>query len=185
MIGELPTALEVGGISYPIRSDYRVALLIFQAYEDPELSAEERNLICIRCLYEDVCKIPRADLGEALQKAFWFLDGGDIPSVDNHVKTFDWEQDEKMIFSEVNKVSGFEVRAAGYLHWWTFLGYFSGIGEGLLSTIMSIRNKRAKGKKLEKWEKEFICEHHDMINFRQKLTKEEQEELDFVNGLFE
>ena len=185
MIGELPTSLEAGGVKYAIRSDYRIALLIFQAYEDPELTQQEKHMTCIRCLYEDWQQIPRNDLADALKSAFWFLDGGDMPKKDQHAKTLDWEQDEKMVFSAVNKTAGFEVRAVEYLHWWTFLGYFAETGEGLLSTVMSIRNKRAKGKKLDKWEEEFLREHRNLIEIRRRLTKEEQAENDFVDSLFE
>lgn len=185
MIGELPTSLEAGGVKYPIRSDYRIALLIFQAYEDPELTQQEKHMTCIRCLYEDYTQIPENDIADALKAALWFLDGGDMPKSDNHVKTFDWEQDEKMIFSGVNKVAGFEVRSEEYLHWWTFLGYFSEMGEGLFSLITNIRSKRAKGKKLEKWEQDFYREHYSMIEIRRRLSKEEQAEQDFVDSLFE
>lgn len=185
MIGELPTSLEGSGIRYPIRSDYRVALIIFQAYDDPELTQQEKHMTCIRCLYEDWTQITSDDLVEALKAAFWFLDGGDMPKYEQHVKTFDWEQDEKMIFSGVNKVAGQEVRADEYLHWWTFLGYFSETGDGMLSTVMNIRSKIAKGKKLEKYEEEFVREHPELIELRRKLTKEEQAEIDFVNSLFE
>ena len=55
--------------------------------------------------------------------------------------------DEAIIFPANNKAAGCEVRAVLYLHWWTFLGYFGEIVEGLFSTIMSIRHKRAEGKK--------------------------------------
>ena len=38
MIGVLPKALVVNGISYPIYSDYRVALLIFDMCDDDDIS---------------------------------------------------------------------------------------------------------------------------------------------------
>lgn len=185
MIGELPTSLKIGGLSYPIRSDYRIALLIFQAYEDPELSQAEKHMTCIRCLYDDWTLIPKSSLPDALSAAFWFLDGGDIPKVENHVKTLDWEQDERIIFPAVNKTAGCEVRSVEYMHWWTFLGYFAETGEGLLSTVMNIRSKRGKGKTLEKWEKDFVREHSELIEIRRRLTKEEQAENEFVDSLFD
>ena len=51
MIGTLPRALEVDGVNYAIRSDYRVALLIFEAYNDPELNESARHSACLECLY--------------------------------------------------------------------------------------------------------------------------------------
>ena len=78
MIGKLPTTLNVNGIDRAIRSDFRVALLIFQAYNDPELSEQEKTLVMLDCLYEDLESIPPADIEEACKQAVWFLDGGTI-----------------------------------------------------------------------------------------------------------
>ena len=51
------------------------------------------------------------------------------------------------------------------------------IGECTFATIVSIRAKKQKGKKLEKWEEEFYRENYDKVNLPQKLTKEEEEFL--------
>ena len=100
-------------------------------------------------------------------------------------KIIDWEQDERLIFPAINKAAGFETRSVRYLHWWSFLGLFGEIGEGLLSTVLSIRQKKAKGKKLEKWESEFLREHKDTVLLKKKYTKEEQEERDKINALLD
>ena len=44
------------------------------------------------------------------------------------------------------------LRAEKYMHWWTFLGYFMEVEDGLFSQVLSIRQKKARHKKLEKWE---------------------------------
>lgn len=180
MIGSLPKSLAVGGREYEIRSDFRVALLIFEAFADPELRLDEKARVCVECLYEELPE----NFEEAYRQAAWFLDGGDIPkSKPLRKKTLDWKQDESMIFSAVNKVAGREIRALDYMHWWTFLGYFSEIGESMLSQVLSIRTKKAKGKKLEKWEKEFYNEHRELIDIRQSYSAEEQAEIDRLNKL--
>ena len=76
----------------------------------------------------------------------------------NH-KLIDWEQDSQIICSAINKVANKEVRAEPYIHWWTFMGYYSAVGESLLSTIVSIRDKIVRGKKLEKHERIFRQEN--------------------------
>lgn len=179
MIGYLPKSLEVDGEVYPIRSDFRTALLIFEAFNDVELNAAEKVRVCLECLY----KKPPENLEQAYEKALWFLDGGDIPKSKVSKKTFDWKQDESLIFSAVNKSAGFETRAVKYLHWWTFLGYFCEIGDGLFSQVLNIRNKKAKGKKLEKWEQEFYKEHKELITLKQVYTEEEKTEIDRLNNL--
>lgn len=180
MIGCLPKSLNVNGNDYPIRSDYRVALLIFQAFEDNELNGYEKLAVCIECLYAEI----PPDTEEAYKKAIWFLDGGDMPkSQKAPKKIIDWKQDEHYMFSALNKAAGKEIRELDYMHWWTFLGLFSEMGEGLYSQIINIRRKKAKGKKLEKYEQDFYRENKELIDIRPNYTKEEQAELDFINEL--
>ena len=184
MIGELPETLTVGGKAYPIRSDFRAALIIFQALDDPELDGREKAAVMAESLYERPEEIPAELFPEALERASWFLDGGDMPKTELHARTLDWEQDEGMIFAAVNKTAGFEVRSVKYMHWWTFLGYFSESGDTLLSTVMHLRQKLARGKKLDKWEQEFIAGHRSLVMIKRKKTEEEKAEEDFVNSLF-
>ena len=182
MIGILPKSLEIGDTEYKIRSDFRVALLIFEAFNDIELTDSEKIKVCLECLYEEIPD----DMETAYKKAVWFLDGGDIPkSKPLRKKTFDWKQDESLIFSAVNKSAGFETRSAEYIHWWTFLGYFSEIGDGLFSQVLNIRSKKAKGKKLEKWELEFFSEHRELIELKQVYSAEEQAEIDRLNAILQ
>lgn len=180
MIGYLPKSLEIDGEQYEINSDFHIALLIFEAYNDAELSNYGKTLVCLKCLYKE---IPQ-NAEEALKKAVWFLDGGDMPkSKQAPVKLMDWEYDQPIYFPAVNKVAGYETRTTEYLHWWSFLGLFNEIGEGLYSQIMNIRSKLAKHKRLDKFEKEFYDSHKALINIQEKLSPEEQEELDFIKNL--
>ena len=181
MIGQLPTTITINGTDWAIRSDFRVALLIFQAFGDPELNDPEKCEIMLDCLYEDSDMLPVDDLVEAQHKALLYLDGvSDEATAGNQKKDgrkmLDWVQDEQMIFSAVNKVAGCEVRSLEYMHWWTFLGYFYEIGEGLFSNVLHIRQKRMSGKKLEKHEIEFYRKNKDIIDLKSRLTEEEQKE---------
>ena len=88
----------------------------------------------------------------------------------------DWDQDADIIIPAINRVAGTgDVRAMPYLHWWTFLGYYMEIGESLFSNIVQIRQKKAKRKKLEKWEQEFYRENKKLIDIKAKLSEEEEE----------
>ena len=87
-------------------------------------------------------------------------------------KVIDWEQDAPMICSAVNKVAGKEIRAEEYIHWWTFMGYYMAIGESALSTVVGIRHKILKGKKLEKYEQEFKRENSQYFVWNSKTTEE-------------
>ena len=186
MIGELPKSININGTDRAKRSDLRTSLLIFQGYKDVELTEQEKVMVMLECLYFE--SISDGDYQEATEKAVWFLDGGSQSATTENKsqktkKLMDWEQDEQMIFSAVNKVAGFEVRAKDYLHWWTFLGFFNEIGEGLFSTVIGIRQKQAKGKKLEKYEQEFVRENKGLVTLKEKLSAEEQAEIDRLNAL--
>lgn len=185
MIGRLPKTLNVGGIQRDIRTDYRDALVIFTAYNDVELTNDEKTQVMLECLYIDFNDIDPQYYSEAIEKGVWFLDGGTM-FVDKSVqskKVMDWEQDEQLIFPAINKVAGFETRAVEYMHLWTFLGFFCEIGEGLFSTVLSIRQKKNKGRKLEKHEEEFYRENKHLIDIEAKLTEQEQAEKDYWNKI--
>ncbi|MGN0615097.1 Gp15 family bacteriophage protein [Ruminococcus flavefaciens] len=175
MIGELPKALDVNGKTYAINSDFRNILTIFEAFNDSDLTNEEKAFVCIMRLYRT--EIPSADIEEAIRKAYWFCDGGDMPKTKpEKVKTLDWKHDEQIIFPAISKTAGVvDIRELPYMHWWTFLGCFGEIGEGLFSTVMHIRQKKAQGKSLDKWEKEFYNKNKELVKL---ITPEEQAEID-------
>lgn len=186
MIGELPESLEIGGKPYRINADFRVILNIFQAFDDPELTEREKCFVCVKNLYQDFESIPESDLQTAINRAYWFVGGGNIPEKsDSSTKVVDWEQDESLYFPAINKVAGFETRSVKFLHWWTFLGYFNEIGEGLFSQVLHIRNKKSRGKKLEKWENEFIRNNRNLVEIKTKYTKQEQENQKKILALFD
>ena len=163
MIFDLPTTLSFGGREWAINSDFRDVLRTLAAFEDPDLTDGEKAFVCLHNLYPDLADIPEGELQAAFDAAVGFIDHGqgtDGPAP----RTMDWTQDAPLIFPAVNKAAGFEVRAADYVHWWTFLGYFMEIRGSAYATVLGLRGKRARGKKLEKNEQEFwrcnraICE---------------------------
>ena len=85
-------------------------------------------------------------------------------------------QDFPMIIAPINRVAGRDVRALPYMHWWTFIGYYMEIGDCTFSTILDIRRKLRKHKKLEKWEREYYDENRELIEFKSAhLTDDEDE----------
>lgn len=191
MIGALPETLTVGERVYPIHSDYRNVLQVFEAFQDPELYPEEKHIVSIFLLFKDfTCAddVEAAveegfDAEEAVRQIAWFISAGKPESEKNDLPNYSWKQDEQMIFAAVNKVAGTETRELSYLHWWTFLGYFNEVGEGTFSFIVSIRNKLNDGKKLEKHEEEFYSKNRKLVKIQPILTEEEQEQEDAYSAL--
>lgn len=62
------------------------------------------------------------------------------------------------------------------MHWWTFLAYYGAIGKSTLSTVINLRSKLITGKKLEKYEKEFIAQNPQYFDWDSSTV--EQKELD-------
>lgn len=193
MIGALPEILTVGGEEYPIRSDYRNVLQVFEAFQDPELYTEEKHIISIYLLFKDFTCADDVDAAvedgfdaeEAVRQISWFIAAGRPERDDKILPTYSWSQDEQMIFAAVNKVAGTETRDLPYLHWWTFLGYFNEVGEGTFSFIVSIRDKLNNGKRLEKHEKEFLAKNRELVEIKPVLTQEEQEQEDAYKSLLD
>ena len=107
-------------------------------------------------MYDDFKEMPKQLYEEACIKANQFMECHDRSDDKKNPKLINWEKDEHMIFPAINKAAGCEVRSVEYMHWWTFLGYFESVdNECLWAYVLSIRQKKARGKKLEKYEEEF------------------------------
>ena len=189
----LPTSLNVGGRNYTIRTDYRVILDILTAMNDPDIFEPgmteeekqlERALTMLQIFYIDFDTMPSSDWQEASEKACEFIDCGIKDDGKQKPRLIDWEQDAPVIVPAVNKVCGKDVRSVKYMHWWTFFGYYMEIGECTLSTIVSIRDKKRRGKKLEKWEQEFYRNNKKLVDLKTKKIERSEEEKEALRKLF-
>lgn len=177
---ELPTSISVNNTEYAIRTDYRAVMDLLTAFSDKEMLGESedetniiRALLVLNILFID--EVKPEDQNEAIKKAIEFIDMGIESSRDVKKPTLmDWDQDAPLIIPAINKVLGREIRADKYMHWWTFLSAYMEIGECSFTHIINIRDKKAKGKKLEKWELEYIQEHKEIVLLKEKLTENEQ-----------
>ncbi len=177
---DLPTSAIVGGTEYPINADFRDILEIFRYLDDPDTPEYLRWKIAIALFYDG--EIPEEHLQEAMEYLADFItckQADEKPSP----KLLDWEQDAQDIVADVNKVAGMEIRAVPFLHWWTFLSYFNAIGEGQLSTLVSIRDKLRRGKPLEKWEKEYYRKNKERVDLKTRYSAEELAERERLNKL--
>nr|DAU94492.1 MAG TPA: hypothetical protein [Caudoviricetes sp.] len=185
MLGMLPQTLNINGRAYKIRSDYRDILQIIAAFGDKELSDEEKAYVCLKRLFIAMESIPKSDYQDAYKAAVTFIECH-ISDRKPSPKVVNWEKDEQLIFPAINKVAGMEVRAVPYMHWWTFLGYFQSIDrEDIWGFILTIRQKRAKGKKLEKYEKDFLNANRDIceVEFREEKATTEDSLAKMFNEL--
>lgn len=167
---QLPTRTQLGDQHYDLRTDYRELLQIIDCLEDPDLPEIVRWLVALELFYEQT--VTAAHRQAAMEYLAWFLRGG-APEDAPGPKLLDWQQDADAIVAGVNRVAGQEVRSLAYLHWWSFLSFFHGIGEGQLSTLVTIRDKLARGKKLESWEKDFYRENKQKVDLKRRCSQAE------------
>ncbi len=176
----LPETALIGDTEYALNTDYRDILEIMGYLNDPDTPEYLRWQIAVALFFEG--DIPAKDMQAAMEYLAAFISCGEKDAKPGP-KLLDWEQDALAIVADVNKVAGREIRSLPYLHWWTFLAYFQAIGEGQLSTIVSIRDKLRRGKKLEKWEQEFYRENKSRVDFKKKYSAEELVEQERLQKL--
>lgn len=176
---DLPFTLTVDGEDKEINCDFRSIIDIYAALNDPELSKQEKLHVFLYNFYVDDYRT-FVDLETALKQAKWFMDWGkNYEHQDAPVKLMDWEQDYNMIISAVDKnIKTVEsVLELPFMHWWTFLSKLAERGECQLTTVLMIREKMAKGKPLEKFEKEILRENQDIIILKSKADTDFEKEL--------
>lgn len=168
----LPTSVAVCGVRYEIRSDYRAVLDICTALQDPELTGEDRVIIALDIFYPAFENMPPEHYREAVEWCYWFINcGREGKDEKKSPKLVDWEQDFQYIVAPINRVTGQEIRALEYMHWWTFMAAFNEIGDCTFAQIVRIRNMKAKGKRLDKSDQEWYRRNRDIVDIKRQYTE--------------
>lgn len=148
-------------------------LEIITMLNDPELSDEDKAEGMIEMFYEQPENI--TDLKAAIAACYDFMDAGRKPGKKSP-KLVDWEQDFEYIIAPVNRVLNREAREDTPLHWWTFLSAYMEIGNDcMFSQIVTIRDKLARGKKLEKYERDWYNRNKETVTIRTHYSDEEED----------
>lgn len=176
----LPKSVRIGGIRYRIRSDFRAIIDILIALGDPELEDSEKMEVMYRIFYVDWNKIPYKHKLEALEKASKFIDMNTSSEKRINVRIMDWEQDASILIPAINDTLGYEIRECEYLHWWTFMGGYMSMKDSIATMVISIRQKQAENKQLEKWEKDFVSKNRAMVELKNKYSKEQKKEMERI-----
>ena len=161
----LPESVEIAGEEYPIRTDYRCILDILTDLSDPEADGQERALALLIGLYPE----------EAVEAGLRFIkcDGEEAPH--KAPRLVDWEQDYSLMIAPINRVLGREVRAAEYLHWYTFLAAYCEIGDCTFAQVVRIRDRLSRGKPLDRSDREWYRKNRHLVDFKRKYTEAEDE----------
>ena len=73
---ELPASLNISGVDFSTRTDFRAIIDILIAMNDPELDEQAKAVVMLQILFENWQSIPVERLDEACQKASEFIDCG-------------------------------------------------------------------------------------------------------------
>lgn len=182
---DLPKTVDIDGEKYNIRYDFRVILEIIIMLTDPDLTDDDKAEALIDMFYCDPDDI--YDIKAAVDACYRFIDGESQTPTKKGPRLTDWKQDFEYIIAPVNRVLGYESRAVDYdidnntggVHWWTFMAAYMEIGgDCLFSQIVSIRDKQARGKKLDKYERDWLRRNSDLVKIRTVYSSKENDLLD-------
>lgn len=165
----LPTQAVIEDRVYEIHTDYRDILELLRWLDGtaaPDLDRGERWYVAMRLFYPDFPAMLRQDWPAATHFLTEFLSAGRPEPARPGPRLMDWQQDAPLIAAGISRATGQDVRALPYLHWWSFLSWFDAIGEGTFATVVALRDKLRRGKKLESWELEFYRTHRAAVDLR-------------------
>ena len=178
MIYDLPKTVFLRDTEVRIRWDYKSILDICIALGDQNLSDNEKGLVALNIFYPDFDSISPVDYQEALEKCFWFINCGNEDTGPKSPKLVDWEQDFQMLCAPINRIVGKEIRGLNDFHWWSFISaYYEIGGDCTFAQIVSIRDKNARGKPLDKFEREWYRRNRNLVDFKSQYTDAEQDLL--------
>lgn len=176
LVEQLPDAVEIDGQAVPIYTDFRDCLRIILAFEDPELTNLEKQVILIENLYPEKPE----NLQAALEQGVKFLDGGQAGDDEGEYspRVYSFSTDAGFIFSAFRQTHGIDLETAE-LHWWKFLALFMDLGaETTFCNLVSLR-KRVKTGKATKEERRAAREIGDLFDIQEldNRTLEEKEQV--------
>ena len=125
LLNALPSAVEIGGIRYPINSDFRAGI----AFECSKMNTEEEICKILTLYFGD--NFPE-DLRGALEAIANFYSCGEkrektTPSPKGK-RAYSFEDDSEIIFSDFWREYNIDLSQES-LHWWAFRALLSGLSE--------------------------------------------------------
>lgn len=180
LVDDFPDAVEVAGKIIPIDTDFKTAIRIIMAFEDPELTIVEKQAVLISNLFLE----PPSDLGQAIEVGVRFLNGGVDKAEDTgtNLRLYSFEKDAALIFAAFRQTHGIDLETT-QMHWWKFLSLFMDLGaETAFCNLVSLR-KRVKTGKATKEERRAAKEMGEMFlidNIDTRTIEEKEREREFL-----
>lgn len=182
LVGPLPESVLVNGVEHKLRTDYRNALRVILAFEDSDVTPEEKGAIMLDNIFEEIPE----DVNEAVRLASRFLDGTleeneKMPKEDG-LRLYSFAHDGNYIFSAFKQTHGIDLDTA-QLHWWKFIALFMDLGQDTtFCNLISMRKRIKTGKASKEEQKEYRenRELYDLPEIDNRSLEERIKEEEFM-----
>ena len=144
LVDELPTAVEIGGKEYAINVDFRACIRTILAFEDPDLTGQEKQMVMLQNLFP----VMPDDPGGAIEQALKFLNGGQLNEVpdESPLRLYSFAKDAGYIFAAFRQTHGINLETDN-MHWFSFMALFSDLGSDTsFCNLINLRKKVKTGK---------------------------------------
>ena len=176
LIDNLPTKIKIKNKIYDINYDYRTIIRILIAFEDSELTEEEKIIVMIKNLYKE--DIEDSVLEEAVIKAIKFIDLGEDMNREKTLvnRVYSFSKDSSYIFSGINSTHHIDLEEMKSMHWWKFMAFFMDMSsECTFGELIYYRKRKLEGK-LTKEEREQYNKIKDIVELDYKTSGKMSEE---------
>lgn len=180
LIDSLPETITVGGRDYQADTDFRTALRIMLAFEDPELVGIEKQTVLITNLFIEY----PSDVTGAFAAGLNFLNM-DQPANDEEEgpRVYSFSKDANLIFAAFRQTHGIDLAEVPYMHWWKFMTLFMDLGaDTAFCNLVSLR-KRVKMGRASKEERQAAKEMGSMFDIPElddRTLEEKEREAEFL-----
>ena len=180
LVDELPTFVEIGGKEYAINADFRACIRTVLAFEDPDLTGPEKQMVMLQTLFP----VMPDDPGGAIEQALKFLNGGRLDEVpdESPLRLYSFQKDANFIYSAFKQTHGISLETEK-LHWWRFLALFADLGADTSFCQLIGLRKRVKTGKASKDEQAAAREMGDAFEIPEpdnRTLEEKEQEAEFM-----
>lgn len=160
---------------YPVNTDFRTGIQVYQILNDDEISNREKSMKACELLFPGI--MPQS--AEDIQKCFewflsgWYLDGK--PRKEEKKRLYDYDVDQWRIYSAFRLQFGIDLNAAD-LHYWEFMGLLSTLEECAFTRVKDIRLKKLDNKMKPK-EKKALYEAKEIYNLETTDAADPKEDM--------
>lgn len=150
----LPETVDIGGVEYPINTDFRTSILFELMMQDTSLSNSEKIRKAVKLYYPQ----KPHDISGAVDELLWFYrcgrDEGTTKSSDDEDEEespqrliYSFEHDAEYIYAAYLGQYGIDLQDVEDLHWWKFRAMFKSLEESCeFVKIMGYRSIKVTSK---------------------------------------